>query len=257
MNNWSKERYGHYVEGLAESIQHNGVVEPLIVRSLPARSQPGVPYYEIVAGEMRWRGCQRAGLAQAPCVVRQYTDLQARWVGLIENIQRKSLTPMDIARAIAGIRETFKLSFRQIGEQLGIDRTAVAHYLGLLDLDMPIQEMLHTGCLSLGHGKVLRRIKNPHQRLQLAQKTANKHYSVRQLERLCRERGKDRSLKPGHLDPNIAWLSQEMSERTGAPVRFKHQRHGGGTVEITYTSLEELEGILELLRLGAKQRQRR
>lgn len=76
------------------------------VRPLPIRSKAGAPYYEIIAGEMRWRGCQLAGLDQAPCIVRQYTDLQARWVALTENIQRESLTPMDIARAIGETRES-------------------------------------------------------------------------------------------------------------------------------------------------------
>jgi ParB family chromosome partitioning protein len=253
---WSKERYGKYLKGLAESIRQNGVVEPLVVRSLPIRSKVGAPHYEIIAGEMRWRGCQLVGLDQVPCIVRQYTDLQARWVALIENIQRESLTPMDIARAIGEIRESFRLSFREIGKQLGIDRTAVAHYLSLLDLDITIQEMIHAGCLSMGHGKVLRSVENPKQRLQLAQKVVDKRYSVRQLEQLCKELRKDRPLKPTRLDPNIEQLSREMSERIGSPVYFKHQKKGGGKVEIIYASLEELDGILELLRFGVDQRRR-
>jgi ParB family chromosome partitioning protein len=215
------------------------------------------PYYEIIAGEMRWRGCQLIGLDKAPCIIRYYTDLQARWVALVENIQRESLTPIDIARAIGEIRRIFRFSLREIGKQLGIDRTAVAHYLSLLDLDITIQEIIHAGCLSMGHGKVLRSVEDTNQRLQLAQKAADKHYSVRQLEQLCKELRKDRPLKPMRLDPNIEQLSQEMSEKIGSPVHFKHQKKGRGRVEITYASLEELDGILELLRLGVEQRRRR
>lgn len=255
---WSRERYGKYVEGLAKSIRQNGVVEPLVVRFLPERSQRGDPYYEIVAGEMRWRGCQLAQLDQVPCVVRQYADLQCQLVALIENIQRKSLTPIDIARAIMKIRKTFNLSFREIGEQLGIDRTAVAHYLNLLDLDTTIQEMIQAGYLSMGHGKVLRSINDSEQRLKLAQKTINKHYSVRQLELRCREIRKDKPLKlMRRPDPNIEQLGQELSEKVGSPVHFKHRSNGRGKIEITYSNLEELDGILELLRLGTDQRQRR
>ncbi len=236
---------------LAESIKTQGVLQPILVR--PKMGEPGK--YEIVAGERRYRASDLAGLEQAPCIVRPFSDHDALIVGLIENIQRENLNPMEEAQALQRILEENDLTHAQVSEMVGKSRTGVTNALRLLTLPEEVQTMLADGVIGAGHAKALLGL-SEHLQIQVARTIKLRGLSVRETERIVArlqagvdgERNVDRENTFVVRDPNITGLERDLADKLGAPVSIRHTHQGKGSVVIRYNDVNELEGILNHIR---------
>ena len=232
------------LEELAESIRVQGLVQPVVVRPL---AKPGS--YELIAGERRWRASRLAGKDSIPAIIRDVPDEATLALALIENIQREDLNPLEEATALKRLIEEFELTHGQAAESVGRSRAAVSNLLRLLELGPEVRELVDTRRLDMGHARALLSLDRPDQ-LRAAQQVVNLGLSVRQTEALVKRlrEGKASKLKPAPRDPDIARLEQELTETLCAPVSLRHRAGGKGEMTIRYTSLDELDGILERLR---------
>lgn len=231
------------LEELAASIKTQGVMQPIVVRSV------GPNLFEIVAGERRWRASQLAGLDKIPAVVRDISDEAAIAMALIENIQRQDLNPVEEAIALQRLQDEFGLSQGEVAAAVGKSRPAVANLLRLLVLEQPVRDMLMNGQLSAGHAKVLLALEGSDQ-LKAAQEVVKKQLSVRQTEQLVKHRlshETDTASRP-RIDPDVARLERELSERVGSKVQIQASAAGRGKIAIHFGSLQELDGILTHLK---------
>lgn len=187
---------------LAESIQTNGVIQPLLVRKKGQK-------YQIVAGERRWRAAQQAGLLKVPALVREFSKQETLQIGLIENLQREDLNPIDAAMALARLMEEFELTQEQVSERTGLDRAVIANTVRLLNLDAPIREMILEGRLSAGHGRALLGVEHG-SRYTVAVEAANKGKSVRWIESWRKKRVIINDGRPEPGDPNIDAALRDM-----------------------------------------------
>jgi len=225
---------------LASSIKAQGVLQPVVARPLADDR------YEILSGERRWRAAQMAGLDHVPVVIKDVSDEAAIAIGLIENIQREDLNPVEEGLGLKRLQDQFGLSQEQVAEAVGRSRSAVANLLRLLNLENEVLGMLERSELDAGHAKVLLALSGGDQ-VRAARNVSKRQLSVRQTEALVRSWGtKATSDAPG--DPNISRLETDLSGRLGAKVRIQHQQNGKGRLEIHYTSLEELDGVLSKIR---------
>ncbi len=228
------------LEELADSIRSQGVIQPLLVRRLGGDS------YEIVAGERRWRGAQRAGLATVPAVVREVSDKAAMAVALIENIQRQDLNAIEQAMGFQRLLEEFELTHEEVADSVGRSRAAVTNTLRLLNLAPAVQRLVEGGDLEMGHARALLGLPEERQ-LEGARKVVKGGLSVRATEHMVKRMNLiRRTPEPGeHGSANdIRRLENELSGRIQAKVEI---RHGGrkGRLVIHYHSLDELDGILK------------
>lgn len=226
------------LDTLAASIKAQGVLQPVVVRPISQHR------YEILSGERRWRAAQLAGLDRVPALIRDVRDEDAIAIALIENIQREDLNPVEEAFGLKRLQDEFGLNQEQIAQAVGRSRSAVANSLRLLNLHGDIQKMLGQGDIEVGHAKVLLGLDSADQ-LKAARQVAKRGLSVRQTEALVKSWG-DSAATP-HKDPNVSRLEQDLSDRFGARVRIHHQQNGRGRLEIQYTTLDELDGILKRL----------
>jgi ParB family chromosome partitioning protein len=233
---------------LAESIRSQGVIQPIIVRSLEGAAAGGAHRYEIIAGERRWRAAQQAGLSEIPAVIRQVPDEAALAMALIENIQRENLNPLEEARALERLIAEFGLTHAQAADAVGRSRAAVSNLLRLLELAPEVCEQLEKRELEMGHARALLALSHRRQQIEVAALVARKGLSVRETEALVRrmtEPAAPAAQAPGKSsDPNIQRLETELAERLGASVDIEHARSGKGRLIIRYNSLDELDGIL-------------
>ena len=228
---------------LADSIRTHGVVQPIVVRETPAGD------YELIAGARRWRAAQMAGLDVIPSVVRRVADEIALAVGLIENIQRENLNPVEEANGLRRLLDEFGLTHQQVADSIGRSRAAVSNLLRLLNLDPAVRAHLENGRLEAGHARAILSLPRE-QQLAAADTVIQQRLSVRQTEQLVRrylsgKRKEKRKTAP--KDADLRQLEEELSQQLAAPVSLE-QRGQGGRVIIEYNSLDELEGILERLR---------
>jgi len=228
---------------LADSIRTHGVVQPIVVRETPAGD------YELIAGERRWRAAQMAGLDVIPSVVRRVADEIALAVGLIENIQRENLNPVEEANGLRRLLDEFGLTHQQVADSVGRSRAAVSNLLRLLNLDPAVRAHLENGRLEAGHARAILSLPRE-QQLAAADTVIQQRLSVRQTEQLVRrylsgKRKEKRKTAP--KDADLRQLEEELSQQLAATVSLE-QRGQGGRVIIEYNSLDELEGILERLR---------
>jgi ParB family chromosome partitioning protein len=234
------------LQELADSIRAQGVVQPIVVRPLPRSG--GELRYEIVAGERRWRAAQLAGLTSIPAVIRNIPDREAVAVALIENIQRENLNPMEEAGALARLIAEFEMTHGEAAEAVGRSRVAVSNLLRLLELPPEIKGMLERRELDMGHGRALLGCDDRTFQLKLARRAVLEGLSVREVERAVK-RGVPAPVKTptSRKDPDVAKLELELSERLGAPVSIQ-QSGAGGRLTVRYSSVDELEGILDHIR---------
>ena len=236
------------LEDLADSIRAQGVIQPIVVRSLPTLDPSGAERYEIVAGERRWRAAQIAGLEKVPAVVRSMSDSTAIAVALIENIQREDLNPLEEARALRRLIDEFDLTHQEVADAIGRSRTAVSNILRLQDLGDQAKALLQKGELEMGHARALLGISDSRMQAEVAALVAKKGLSVRETERLIKRvlsgAGKARAKNSTVLDPDIRRLQDDLAERLGARVSIQHGSKGHGKLVVTYNSLDELDGIL-------------
>lgn len=228
---------------LADSIAAQGVVQPIVVRPV------GEGRYEIIAGERRWRATQQAGLDEIPVVIRDVPDQTAMAMGLIENIQRDDLNPLEEAHALHRLLNEFELTHQQIAQAVGKSRTTVTNLLRLLELNEDVKKLIETGRIEMGHARALLGLKDQAQS-DAARQVAQKGLSVRETERLVRRlQGQDQE-RPARKraateDPDVRRLQDDLCERLGAQVNIQQGAGGRGKLVIAYNSLDELEGILE------------
>jgi ParB family chromosome partitioning protein len=231
------------LQDLADSIGEQGVVQPIVVRSI------GAGRYEIIAGERRWRAAQLAGLHEIPAVVREVDDRGAIAIALIENIQRENLNPIEEARALKRLVDEFGVTHEEAAHAVGRSRAAVSNLLRLLDLEETVKEMVERRELEMGHARALLALSGGRQ-IEAARQVVTRGLTVRATEGLVKSLQRPAIARPVALkkDPNIQQLETSLADRLGASVRLRPGRGGKGKLEISYNSLDELDGILEHIR---------
>ena len=230
------------LQDLADSIKAQGVMQPIVVRPISDSR------YEIIAGERRWRATQLAGLHSIPTIVRDVPDEAAIAMALIENIQREDLNPIEEAAALQRLQQEFELTQQEVADAIGKSRSTVANLLRLMSLREDVRRLVEHGDLEMGHARALLALEGEHQS-QAARTVVARGLSVRQTEALVRkllEQGQNP--QPGQteprLDPNIRSLQDDLSQRLGTRVEIRHGAAGKGKLVLSYSSLDELDGIL-------------
>jgi ParB family chromosome partitioning protein len=226
---------------LAASIRAVGVLQPLVVRRDAAA--PG--NYEIVTGERRWRAAQLANLHEVPIILRDFSDREALEAAMIENVQRENLTALEEAEGYKRLADEFSHTQDALARAVGKSRSHVANTVRLLGLPDAVKVMLDDGRLSAGHGRALLGAPDP---AALAADVAAKGLNVRQTERMVRRaaKGPRQSRAPAADDPNTRALERNLSDGLGLAVTIKH-RDPGGSVEIRYKTLEQLDDVIRRL----------
>jgi ParB family chromosome partitioning protein len=227
---------------LADSIRARGVIQPIVVRPV------GEGRYEILAGERRWRAARLAGEAEVPALIREVPDEAALGIGLIENIQREDLNPIEEGNGLKRLIDEFKLTHEDVARAVGRSRAAVTNMLRLLELAPPVQDMLQEGRIDMGHARALLALSRARQ-VETAELIAAKGLSVRETERLVQQAASVPKRKAaGGLDADGRRLQEELCESLGATVKLKTRRGGRGSVVIDYSSLDELQGLVTRLK---------
>lgn len=238
------------LDALAESIRIHGIIQPLTVRLLPNG------YYQIIAGERRWRAARLAGLSQVPVVVIEADDRKAMELALIENLQRADLNPVEEALGYQQLISEYGMTQEQAAERVGKSRPAVANALRLLSLSRPVQDLLAEGRLSAGHARALLTIRSDAEQYAVAQKVINLQLSVRQTETMCRNLAKTVKQKPQPAAPAVDYIAEcekELKKTLGRGVKIVRGKKKG-RVELEYYGEDDLQTIYELLqRLGRKE----
>ncbi|OQW72693.1 MAG: chromosome partitioning protein ParB [Proteobacteria bacterium ST_bin11] len=223
---------------LSDSISAQGIIQPIIVRKIAADK------YEIIAGERRWRAAQLAELQDVPVLVKDLDDRSVMAIALIENIQREDLNALEEAEALHRLQEEFELTHQQIATAVGKSRTTITNLLRLLELAGEVKGMLGKGLLEMGHARALLGLDEVKQ-VEIAHKTVKQGLTVRAVEKLVREQHDEKPAATKKVDPDTLRLQRDLSERIGAKVEINHQSSGKGKLIFSYTSLEELEGIIK------------
>lgn len=230
------------IEELAESIRAQGVIQPILVRSIGEG-------YEIIAGERRWRAAQLAGLAEVPVVIREVDDNAAIAMALIENIQRENLNPLEEASGIQRLIDEFSMTHETAGKAVGRSRSAVSNLLRLLSLEPKVRQLMMAGDIEMGHARALLAVSGPRQ-LELAQRIVALGLSVREAEQLVSKTrpSSARTKRVTHKNRDIAALEESLSESLGTVVSIQHRKGGRGKLIIEYADLDQFDTILALLR---------
>ncbi len=238
-----KDMSADALDDLASSIKAQGIIQPIIVRQLADEQ------FEIIAGERRWRAAQLAQLSEVPCLVKEVDDRATVAIALIENIQREDLNAMEEAIALDRLINEFDLTHQQVATEVGKSRTTVSNLLRLNTLNDDVKVLLERGDIDMGHARALLALSDSVQS-ESARVVADKNLTVRETERLVQKTLKgEPEKKEKILDPNIASLQQRLTDHLGANVAIKDNGKGKGKLTISYTSLEELDGVLEHLNL--------
>ncbi|MDR2789273.1 MAG: ParB/RepB/Spo0J family partition protein [Candidatus Accumulibacter sp.] len=232
---------------LAASIHTQGLMQPILVR--PIGGAAGEECFEIVAGERRWRAARMAGMAEVPALIREIPDESALVMALIENIQREDLNPLEEARGLQRLIDEFSMTHQQAADAVGRSRPAASNLLRLLQLVPPVQELLMSGEIDMGHARALLPLPEGALQIQIARQVTQKGLSVRETERLVQN-----SLKPrkpagtGAPDHDVRRLQEELSDILGAHVEIRANRKGVGRIHIRFGDLDQLDGILQRFR---------
>ncbi|MGI6107263.1 MAG: ParB/RepB/Spo0J family partition protein [Lachnospiraceae bacterium] len=228
---------------LAESIRNYGVLQPVLV-------QKSGDFYEIVAGERRWRAARMAGLKEIPAIVCDYSEQEKAQVTLIENLQREDLDPIEEAQAYKTLIETYHLTQDEIADRLSRSRTVITNSLRLLKLNAEVQKMLSEGLITQGHAKVLLGIPNGEVQLDLANKIMDEGLSVRETEKIVKQLLNKKPPKPVRELSNQSLYNEyeeKLRNRIGTKVTIQRKAENKGRVEIEYYSDEDLQKILDLI----------
>jgi ParB-like partition proteins len=228
---------------LADSIKQFGIIQPLLV-------QQKKDYYEIIAGERRWRAAKIAGLKEVPVIIREYSEEEVVEIALIENIQRENLNVIEEAMAYKRLLEEFSLKQDEVAERVSKSRTAVTNVMRLLKLSDRIQQMIIDEMISTGHARALLMLEDEEQQYMLANRIFDEKLSVRDVEKLMKELKKPEK-KSTTQKTEQTFLYKDLEERLkgiiGTKVNVNPKKDGKGKIEIEYYSEEELERIFDLL----------
>ncbi len=228
------------IDELVESIKHNGILQPVLVRETPDGK------FELIAGERRWRAAALAGLSTIPAVVKQVSDHEVMELALIENIQRSDLTPIEVARAYQRLIREFSLTQDQLATRVGKTRSSVANMLRLLTLSHDIQELVESGRLTMGHAKVLLSLSSADEQRGWAKRAVKEKLSVRDLEGLLQPRVKRLRPVVRLKDPNVTHVEEQLKRRLGTNAKLTIGSKGG-RISIDYYSSDDLDRILEII----------
>jgi ParB family chromosome partitioning protein len=224
------------LQDLAQTIQSTGgLLQPIVVRPLSDGR------FEIVAGERRWRAAQIAGLNEVSCLVSHYTDEQALQASIIENINRADLNPIEEAQGYQRLIDEFNYLHEEVAAAVGKSRTKITNALRLLKLDSRVQELLITGKLSEGHGKILAGLAT-NQQYELATRCIQKSWSVRKIEQEAKKLLNPIRPNSPYSDANIKHLEVALGDHIGNQVHIDCEERGGGYVKIRFNNIDELEG---------------
>jgi len=228
---------------LAASVKEKGIIQPLVVRRV-------ADYYQIIAGERRWRAAQKAGLDKVPVVIQDVSEDWALEMALIENVQREDLNPLEEAEAYQYLISSFDLSQEEVAKRVGKERPTIANALRLLKLPGRIRVDLNEGRLSMGHARALLALIEEEDMIEAAQQVMSKKLSVRDTEKLVKKIKSFGSITPkpviNEIDPNLETLENAITQHLGAKSRVLPKGQGG-KIEVGYQSLDDLDRLLDLL----------
>ena len=228
---------------LADSIKQFGILQPLLV-------QKKKDYYEIIAGERRWRAAKIAGIKEVPIIVKEYTNQEIVEISLIENIQRENLNPIEEAMAYKRLLEEFSLKQDEVAERVSKSRTAVTNSMRLLKLSPRVQQMIVDDMISTGHARALLAIDDEEQQYQLANRIFDEKLSVRETEKLVKAlKNPKKEKKNQKIEHTFVYdnIEEQMKNIIGTKVSVNPKANGKGKIEIEYYSEEELESIYDLI----------
>jgi len=232
------------LEELSDSIAQYGIIQPLIV------TKKG-DYYEIIAGERRWRAAKKADLKEIPVIISNRTSQEILEVSLIENIQREDLNPIEEAKAYDRLINEFKLKQEELAKKISKSRSAIANTLRLLNIDERVQQLIIQGSITSGHARPLLALDDPQLQYDLAIKIMDEDLSVRQIEALIKklkdETKKVKENNENSLDPIFKELEDRVREVMGTKINIIHKGNKGGKIEIEYYSVDDLERIIHLI----------
>ncbi len=236
------------LDELAASIREHGIIQPLTVRAMPNG------FYQIIAGERRWRAARLAGLSEVPAVIIEADDRKAMELALIENLQRADLNPIEEAQGYQQLMQEYGLTQEQAAARVGKSRPAVANAMRLLALPQEVLALVQGGKLSAGHARALLSLKTPGEQLAVAQKVVALQLSVRQTEEMCKKITKVTRQEP-HTPPAVDYLAEcekTLSQRLGRAVKIVAGKRKG-RVELEYYDEDDLQQLYEALqRLGRR-----
>ena len=228
---------------LSDSIKQYGVIQPLLVQKRDG-------FYEIIAGERRWRAAKLAGIKEVPVNIKEYSEQEMVEVALIENIQREDLNPIEEAMAYKRLIEEFNLKQDELAERVSKSRTAVTNSMRILKLSKRVQQMIVDDMISTGHARALLAIDDEEVQYTIANKIFDEKLSVRETEKLVKDLNKPKKEKPEVEVANsfvYESLEEKLKSKMGTKVNVKHKPNGKGKIEIEYYSDDELEHIFEMI----------
>lgn len=232
---------------LADSIKQFGILQPLIV-------QKRNDYYEIIAGERRWRAAKQAGIKEIPVIIKEYTDQEIVEISLIENIQRENLNPIEEAQAYKRLLNEFRLKQDEVAERVSKSRTAVTNSMRLLKLCDEVQQMIINGMISTGHARALIGIEDPEKQYNIAQRIFDEKLSVRDVEKLVKNIDKPSTTKlrkPNETDKSLEIIYQDiedrLKEKLSTKVSISGKGNGAGKIEIEFYNHDDLDKLVDML----------
>lgn len=232
------------LQELADSIKQYGILQPLIVKKHEK-------FYEIIAGERRWRAAKLAGLKEVPVLIRDYAENEIVEIALIENIQREDLNPIEEALAYKRLMEEFSLKQDQVAAKVSKSRASITNSLRLLKLDQRVQNLLSEEMITTGHARALLAINDPDQQYEIAMKVFDEKLSVREIEKLVKQMSKKKKETPKEENKVQEYLfaniEESLKQALGSKVNIKN-RNDKGKIEIEYYSKEELDRLVDMLR---------
>lgn len=233
------------LDELAKSIEKNGIIQPLLVRPLSDGS------YQLIAGERRWRAARKAGLTEVPVTIREMTDEEADVFALIENLQREDLNPVEEAKGLKSLIETYGFTQETAADRVGKSRTAVTNTLRLLKLPSPVLDLLSQGKLSQGHSKAILGLGSEEEMITVAERTVKEELSVRQVEKLVKSmaQGKKEN-SPKRTKTRDSYYDEvelALTEALGRQVKVYLSKGGKGTVEFEFYGKEDLTKLANQL----------
>jgi len=227
---------------LAESIKEHGLIQPIIV-------QKDKDDYKIIAGERRWRAAKSANLKEVPVIIMDLTDSAVLEISLIENIQRQDLNPIEEANAYRRLIDDFKITQEELARKIGKSRTSITNTIRLTNLDDRVQEFLVEEILTEGHGRAILGLESKNEQFDVAQKAIDNGLNVRETEQLVSNYHKTRPIKTHMLNPYFKDIEKRLSTSMGTKVMLKPKAKNKGKIEIEYYSADELERILDYLKM--------
>ena len=232
------------LEELAESIKQFGLLQPILV-------QDRKTYYEIIAGERRWRAAKKAGLKEVPVIIKNLTEQEIVEISLIENIQREDLNPIEEALAYKKLLTEFNLKQDEVADRVSKSRIAVTNSMRLLKLCDEVQQMIINDMISTGHARALIGIEDPEEQYAIAQRIFDEKLSVRDVEKLVKNLGKPKLKKPNDKDKSLEIIYRDIEEnlkqKLSTKVAISSKGNGTGKIEIEFYSHEDLEKLIDLL----------